>query len=134
MAQNLRYRIEAGDARSLDYRGDGRAAPSILVERIEYDYPEYTGYVDRERRRASGDIRAIEGTRVTIHARANGPIKQADVDFDADGRRDLDDAGQRRRCARQRSSWRCATIGKRRSTRATCCDSRTRRAEQIAIR
>ena len=36
-----------------------------------------------------GDIRAIEGTRMTIHARANGAIREADVDFDADGRPDL---------------------------------------------
>ena len=63
-------------------------APSILVERVEYDYPAYTGYVDRSVD-GLGDIRAIEGTRVTIHARANGPIREADVDFDADGRRDL---------------------------------------------
>ena len=43
----------------------------ISVERIDYDYPEYTGFVDRSVERL-GDIRAIEGTRVTIHARANG--------------------------------------------------------------
>ena len=36
-----------------------------------------------------GDIRAIEGTRVTIHARANAPIKEAAIDFEADGRRDI---------------------------------------------
>jgi hypothetical protein len=93
LAQNARYRIEAGDARSLDYQVIVVPAPSILVERIDYDYPDYTGYVDR-RVEGSGDIRAIEGTQVTIHARANGPIKQADVDFDADGRRDLKMSGQ----------------------------------------
>ena len=94
VAQNLTYRIEAGDARSLDYPVTVIAAPTILVERIDYDYPQYTGYVDRsvKRVRASpGHIRAIEGTRVTIHARANGPIDTADVDFDADGRRDSAD-------------------------------------------
>jgi hypothetical protein len=88
VAQNLRYRIEAGDARSLDYQVRVVPAPSILVERIEYEYPEYTGFDDRVIE-GLGDIRAIEGTRVTIHARANGPIKEAHVDFDADGRRDL---------------------------------------------
>ena len=88
VAQNLRYRIEAGDARSLDYDVTVVPAPSILVDRVEYDYPEYTGLADRTVE-GLGDIRAIEGTRVTIHARANGPIKQADVDFDADGRRDV---------------------------------------------
>jgi hypothetical protein len=93
LAQNVRYRIEAGDARSLDYHVIVVPAPSILVERIEYDYPEYTGYVDRSVD-GSGDIRAIEGTYVTIHARANGPVQQADIDFDADGRRDLKMSGE----------------------------------------
>ena len=68
-------------------------APSIQVERIQYEYPDYTGYVAREVQ-GSGDIRAIEGTQVTIHARTNGPIKKADVDFDADGSRDLSMTGR----------------------------------------
>ncbi|MEX0614241.1 MAG: hypothetical protein WD738_18010 [Pirellulales bacterium] len=88
LSQNLRYRIEAGDARSLDYAVQVVPAPSILVERIEYDYPPYTLYVNRDVERL-GDIRAIEGTRITIHGRANGTIRDAHVDFDADGRRDL---------------------------------------------
>ncbi len=88
VAQNLTYRIEAGDARSLDYTVTVVTAPSILVERVDYDYPAYTGFVDRSIEKL-GDIRAIEGTRVTVHARANGSIKEAMVDFDADGRRDL---------------------------------------------
>jgi len=88
LAQNITYRIEAGDARTLDYAVKVVEAPSILVERIEYDYPEYTGYVDRQVEEL-GDIRAIEGTRITVHARANGAIKEAHVDFDADGRREV---------------------------------------------
>jgi hypothetical protein len=94
VAQSLTYRIEAGDARTLDYPVTVISAPAILVERIDYDYPQYTGFVDTSVEASRevpepGPIRAIEGTRVTIHARANGPIDSADVDFDADGRRDL---------------------------------------------
>lgn len=88
LTRNLTYRIEAGDARSLEYGISVVPTASILVERVEYDFPAYTGYVDRSVN-GIGDLRAIEGTRVTIHARANGPIREADVDFDADGRRDL---------------------------------------------
>ena len=88
MTRSLTYRLEAGDARSLDYAITVVPAASILVERVDYDYPAYTGYVDRSVD-GIGDIRAIEGTRVTVHARANGPIRDANVDFDADGRRDL---------------------------------------------
>ncbi|MEX2091209.1 MAG: hypothetical protein WD971_00955 [Pirellulales bacterium] len=88
VAQNLRYRIEAGDARSLEYSVTVVSAPTITVERIDYDYPEYTGFANRSIERL-GDVRAIEGTRVIIHARANQPIEEAAVDFEADGRRDV---------------------------------------------
>jgi hypothetical protein len=88
VGQNLSYRIFAGDARSLDFRVVVVSAPAILVDRIDYDYPDYTGQADRSAT-GRGDVRAMEGTRVTIHARANGPIGDAHVDFDADGRRDV---------------------------------------------
>ncbi len=88
LTRSLKYRLEAGDARSLDYAVTVVSAPSILVERVDYHYPPYTGFVDRSVD-ALGDIRAIEGTRMTIHARANGAIRVADVDFDADGRPDV---------------------------------------------
>ncbi len=96
LTRNLTYRFEAGDARSLDYAITVVAAPSILVERVDYHYPPYTGYVDRTVD-GLGDIRAIEGTRITIHARANGAIRDADVDFDADGRPDLRMTAKRNR-------------------------------------
>jgi hypothetical protein len=88
VAQNLRYRIEAGDARSLDYAVTVVAAPTITVQRIDYEYPAYTGFAARTID-GLGDVRAIEGTRVTIHARANGPVDEAQIDFEADGRRDV---------------------------------------------
>ena len=88
VAQNLHYRIEAGDARSLDYAVTVVTAPTITVQRIDYKYPAYTGFTDRSVERLA-DIRAIEGTRVTIHARANEPIEDAAIDFEADGRRDV---------------------------------------------
>src|SRR4051812_31605488 len=88
LTRNLFYRLEAGDARSLNYAIRVVTAPAILVERIDYAYPKYTGFTDRSVD-GLGDIRAIEGTRITIHARANGAVGQAAVDFDADGRPDL---------------------------------------------
>jgi hypothetical protein len=88
VSQNLRYRIEAGDARSHVYSVTVVAAPTITVERVDYEYPAYTGFANRSVD-GLGDIRGIEGTRVTIHARANSPIKEAAIDFEADGRRDI---------------------------------------------
>lgn len=86
--RNLTYRIEAGDARSRRFTVTVIEAPTISVTRVDYDYPEYTGFFDRTLD-GLGDIRAIEGTKMTLHARANGPIEEAYVDFEADGRRDL---------------------------------------------
>jgi hypothetical protein len=88
VSQNLRYLIEAGDARSHVYSVTVVAAPTITVTRVDYEYPAYTGYANRSID-GLGDIRAIEGTRVTIHAEANSPIQDAAIDFEADGRRDV---------------------------------------------
>ena len=89
LAQNLTYRIEAGDARSLDYAVNVVPAPSILVERIEYDYPPYTGYVDRDGRKAWATFARSRARGSRFTPGRTGRFEKADVDFDADGRRDL---------------------------------------------
>ena len=86
--EDLVYRIEAGDARTIDYKVTVVTAPVIVVRQVQYEYPDYTGYLDHKVENL-GDIRGIEGTRVTIHAQANGPIDSAELDFDSDGRSDL---------------------------------------------
>lgn len=85
---DLTYRIEAGDARSPDYKISVFSQPTLVVERVRYEYPIYTGYPPREEEFA-GDISAVEGTVVTLYAVANQPIDNAHVDFEADGRHDL---------------------------------------------
>jgi hypothetical protein len=83
---SLRYWITAGDARSRTYRAEVVSVPTLVVERIDFEYPSYTGLSARSS--PSGDIRGLEGTQVTIHARSNGPIDTASIDFDCDGRSD----------------------------------------------
>ncbi|MEM9186454.1 MAG: hypothetical protein AAGB00_08175 [Planctomycetota bacterium] len=85
--QTLRYHIQAGDARSPVFRLTLLTKPAIAVRSIRYDYPDYTGYVDRTAE-GIGDVRAIEGTRVTLFAEANLPIASAQVDLQGDGRPD----------------------------------------------
>ncbi len=82
--QDLRYHIEAGDARSAEYRLSVRHIPTIVVHSVQYDYPAYTR---REPRVVvgEGEVYAIEGTRVTVHAQANYPIKTATLEFDPAG-------------------------------------------------
>ena len=85
---DLTYHIEAGDARSSEYEVSVFSQPTLVVERIRYEYPAYTGYPAREIE-FTGDISALEGTIVSIYAVANQPIESAHVDFEADGRHEL---------------------------------------------
>ncbi len=83
--QSLLYWIAAGDASSPTFRIDVQIPPAIVVDRVEYDYPEYTRLPQRVAVR-EGDLRAIEGTRVTIHGSANYPVAQAFIELDGDSR------------------------------------------------
>lgn len=85
---DLVYWIEAGDARSKRYEVSVFAQPTLVVDRVRYEYPSYTGYGSREVEN-TGDLSAVEGTVVTISAISNQQIKTAHVDFEADGRHDL---------------------------------------------
>jgi len=86
LQQSLLYSIAAGDCTSPTFRIEMQIPPTITVDRIEYQYPEYTGLPRREALR-EGDIRAVEGTLVTIHATANYPIAHASIELDGDARK-----------------------------------------------
>lgn len=88
LQSDLKYRIEAGDARTRDYQVEVLTTPTIAPQSIRYEYPEYTGFVNRTVE-GGGDLRAIEGTRVTLMTEANMPIESAQIDFYADGRPDV---------------------------------------------
>ncbi|MFV1963899.1 MAG: hypothetical protein ACC628_00640, partial [Pirellulaceae bacterium] len=79
--QDLAYQIRAGDAITGEFWLRVSPAPTILVERVEYAYPAYTGRPPRVVER-DGDIVALEGTRVTVRARANYGIRSASLEFD----------------------------------------------------
>ncbi|HEY2838152.1 MAG TPA: hypothetical protein VGJ26_03330 [Pirellulales bacterium] len=87
LQQDMEYWIVAGDASTPHYPIHVLTTPSIVVEKLEYRFPNYTELapetVDRQ-----GDISAIEGTEVVIYATANEEIQSAYVDFDCDGSRD----------------------------------------------
>src|SRR5262249_41912059 len=63
------------------------AAPTFVVRSVEYEYPLYTGLAMR-RVDQLGDIKAIEGTRVTIRGQSNHALKNATIDWDCDGHAD----------------------------------------------
>jgi hypothetical protein len=92
LQQDVSYYLTAGDCRTRQFRIDVQTAPTILVDSIEYDYPDYTGLSDRVVKQ-QGDVRAIEGTRLTIRAAANRTIdkrKGAKIDLGCDGLREVD--------------------------------------------
>ena len=85
LQQDATYVLAAGDFRSDLFHIAVQTAPAIVVDRVVLQYPAYTGLSPRTLRR-QGDLQAIEGTRATIYAEANQPIRRAEIDLGADGK------------------------------------------------
>lgn len=84
LQQDLQYYLVAGDAHTRPFKVHVQINPIITVDRVDYHYPAYTGIPDRSVER-EGDLRAIEGTQVVIHATANEEIARAEIDLDCTG-------------------------------------------------
>ncbi|MGI9177020.1 MAG: hypothetical protein ACR2IT_04090, partial [Pirellulales bacterium] len=80
--------IAAGDARSERIRVAVVDAPSLLVREVRYHYPDYTRQAD-ETVPWQGDLRGLEGTKVTVVAESNHPLEAAWIDLGSDGKRDV---------------------------------------------
>ncbi len=72
LRQAVTYWIDAGDARSSIFNLDVSDTPTILIEKITYDYPAYTQLKQRIVAK-DGEIQALEGTRVTIRGTRQSP-------------------------------------------------------------
>ncbi len=83
--QDGAYVLAAGDFRSEPFRIEVQTAPAIVVDRVVLEYPSYTGLAPRTLRR-QGDLQGLEGTRATIVAEANQPIRRAEIDLSSDGK------------------------------------------------
>lgn len=85
LGQDVDYYLVAGDIRTPIFHLSVQPPPTISVQSVFYDYPRYT---DLGRREVpwKGDIKAVEGTQVSIKAETNQPIKSAVIDFNCDGR------------------------------------------------
>ena len=86
--QSVEITITAGDARTTPVRVAVVDSPTLLVREIRYLFPAYTGRPP-ETVAWQGDIRALEGTEVTVVAESNHPLEDAWIDFEGDGGRDL---------------------------------------------
>ncbi|NQT14283.1 MAG: hypothetical protein HQ582_16120, partial [Planctomycetes bacterium] len=85
LQQDVEYYLAAGDCRTRPFRLEVQTALSILVDRVEYDFPDYTGIPDRVDHRVA-DLKAIEGTRVAVWATANQDIDRAVMEMGSDAR------------------------------------------------
>jgi len=90
LQQDHTYCLSAGDCRTGRYRIVVQIAPAIAVDKVSYHYPAYTALPDRSVER-QGDLQAIEGTEVTLHASANVEIKRStpEIDLGCTGRQGL---------------------------------------------
>lgn len=88
LLQDLRFHIEAGDARTENFTIRVSTAPSTTVHSVDFTYPDYM-QLDPESR-DGGNVDAWEGTTVTIHATASRPVRSARLAFS-----DTEDTTQR---------------------------------------
>ena len=75
------YWIAQGESRSRPYRIDVLPAASIEIVSLQYDFPAYTGQ-QSETIEHGGDVRALEGTAVTVAVRSTLPLDKINLVFD----------------------------------------------------
>ncbi len=75
--QGTSYQIGVGGERSRSYRFGVLPPQTLEVREVVYTFPEYTGQAPLTVPN-TGDIRALEGTQVTIEAKANFPMSRAE--------------------------------------------------------
>jgi collagen type III alpha len=88
LQQDVYYYLTAGDFTTRRFTIHVQTAPAILIDQVEYDYPAYTGF-SRQIVKRQGDLRAIEGTEVTIRGLANRTVHRAEIDLGCTGLREL---------------------------------------------
>ncbi|MGL4593277.1 MAG: hypothetical protein ACRCUY_00955 [Thermoguttaceae bacterium] len=84
------YWFEQGKSRSRLYRIDVRPVPTLEIEQVRYQYPEYTGLAE-ETLPYSGDIRAVEGTELEIFVRSTVPLEKAQLQLGSGIRTNVSD-------------------------------------------
>ena len=78
--QPIDYYLSANDAESRHYRVKVLPAPMVTGVKLDYAFPPYTGVAPRKGVTA-GNVEAIEGTVVTVHAQTNQAAKAGFIDF-----------------------------------------------------
>ncbi|MDB5346952.1 MAG: hypothetical protein JWP89_5329 [Schlesneria sp.] len=79
VVQNLSYIVRAGDAVSHRYHLTVTQPPSATVDRVRFQFPAYMKLEETEF--AGGQIDAWDGTKVSVTAHTNMPVKSATIQF-----------------------------------------------------
>ncbi|MBV8381770.1 MAG: hypothetical protein JOZ63_04140, partial [Planctomycetaceae bacterium] len=78
--ESIEYYLTGGDAESLRYHLEVSPAPMVTSVSLDYRFPDYLGLPPRTDI-GGGNVEAIEGTVVTVHARTNEPARSASLVF-----------------------------------------------------
>ncbi len=83
----LWYRVAGGDAQTPEYRVTVVPWPLVTGMDVTYHHPPYLGWADESFPGHSGNLKAIRGTRVTLLAHTNRPVRSGRLEVEyADGR------------------------------------------------
>ena len=77
--ENVRYRIEAGDAVTRYYVLDARERPFITEFEKTYHYPKYSLLPDKTATEQDGALVALDGTEIDLKLKPNQPVKTAEL-------------------------------------------------------
>ena len=77
--QSVIYRIEARDGKTPDYEINVRTNPSIAIENVSLTPLPYTNL--QPWTQPMGNLEVLEGTKITIEAKANLPIETAEIEL-----------------------------------------------------
>jgi hypothetical protein len=72
--ENVHYYVQAGNVRSREFTINVKDVAQVERINLVYHYPRYTGLPDR-REEDTGDIAALEGTRVEVEVESNIPAQ-----------------------------------------------------------
>ncbi len=75
----ISYQITAGDASAGPFELTIEDLPVVTIDRIDYQPPPYTRLQNFSKSVAA--IRAVDGTKVTIHAKVNRAVSRAKIEF-----------------------------------------------------
>ena len=94
LGENVHYYVQAGNVRSREFTIDVKDVPEVERVNLVYHYPRYTGLSDR-REEDTGDIAALEGTRVEVEVETNVPAQGAKLSLAEGTSAPLEKTGER---------------------------------------